>query len=120
MKLTGELKKQIEKAESKQEKKSLIENAGMLLNDEEVESVSGGYGGVGYYLTVGDCEGGYLALRPQPVWDQYHEIARLYPSYEVFTYGTIIDGTGVNGTPCKYRYVQYNGIWGYANAAFLY
>ena len=32
MKLTGKLKEQVEKAESKDEKKSLIENAGMLLN----------------------------------------------------------------------------------------
>ena len=42
MKLTGNLKKQVEKAESKDEKKSLIENAGMLLNDDELEMVSGG------------------------------------------------------------------------------
>ncbi len=44
MKLTGELKKQVEKAESKQEKKNLIENAGMLLSDDELEMVSGGGG----------------------------------------------------------------------------
>ena len=31
MKLTGDLKKQVEKAGSKDKKKSLIENAGMLL-----------------------------------------------------------------------------------------
>ena len=42
MKLTGNLKKQVEKAGSKDEKKSLIKNAGMLLNDEELEMVSGG------------------------------------------------------------------------------
>ena len=42
MKLTGNLKKQVEKAESKDEKKSLIENAGMLLNDDELEKVAGG------------------------------------------------------------------------------
>ena len=70
MKLTGNLKKQVEKAETKDEeirkadfselsaqsrtgsplpsvggsdeKKSLIENAGMLLNDDELEQVSGG------------------------------------------------------------------------------
>ncbi|MCR4658539.1 MAG: hypothetical protein K5770_20260 [Lachnospiraceae bacterium] len=61
MKLTGNLKKQVEKAETKNEKKSLIENAGMLLNDEELEVVSGGRGynrrdyeraGV---IIVGDC-----------------------------------------------------------------
>ncbi len=42
MKLTGNLKKQVEKAETKNEKKSLIENAGMLLNDDELEMVAGG------------------------------------------------------------------------------
>ncbi|MCR5482675.1 MAG: hypothetical protein K6F52_07785 [Clostridia bacterium] len=42
MELTGELKEQVEKAESKEEKKKLIEKAGMLLSDEEPEEVSGG------------------------------------------------------------------------------
>ena len=119
MKLTGNLKKQVEKAETKNEKKSLIENAGMLLTDEEVETVSGGAGGRGFYMSVGYCNGSYLALRPQPVWDQYHEIARLYPGYEVFTYGATTRGTGLNGVSCSYTYVSFNGIWGWANSAFL-
>ena len=42
MKLIGNLKKQVDKAESKDEKKKLIENAGMLLDDEELDKVSGG------------------------------------------------------------------------------
>ena len=42
MKLTGDLKNQVEKAESKEEKKKLIENAGMELSDEELDMVSGG------------------------------------------------------------------------------
>ena len=42
MKLTGSLKKQVEKAESKTEKKNLIKKAGMLLTDEELDKVSGG------------------------------------------------------------------------------
>ena len=42
MKLTGKLKEQVEKAETKEEKKSLIENAGMELNDEELDQVAGG------------------------------------------------------------------------------
>ena len=119
MKLTGELKKQVEQAETKDEKKSLIENAGMPLSDEDVEDVSGGHGGAGYYLTVGDCMGGYLALRPEPVWDQYHEIARLFPDYQVFTYGSTTRGTGLNGVSCSYTYVSFNGRWGWANSAFL-
>ena len=42
MKLTGELKKHVEKADSREEKKRLIEEAGMELNDEEMDIVSGG------------------------------------------------------------------------------
>ena len=42
MKLIGNLKKQVENAETKNEKKSLIEKAGMLLTDDELEQVSGG------------------------------------------------------------------------------
>jgi hypothetical protein len=42
MELTGNLKKQVEEAESKEEKKSLIEDAGMLLSDEELDKVAGG------------------------------------------------------------------------------
>ncbi len=35
-------KKQVEKAETKEEKKSLIEEAGMQLSDEEMNNVAGG------------------------------------------------------------------------------
>ena len=42
MKLTGVLKEQVKKAETKEEKKSLIEDAGMELTDEEMDQVAGG------------------------------------------------------------------------------
>ena len=42
MKLTGKLKEEVEKAETKEEKKILIEDAGMELTDEELDQVSGG------------------------------------------------------------------------------
>ena len=42
MKLKGKLKEQVEKAETKEEKKSLIEDAGMELTDEELDQISGG------------------------------------------------------------------------------
>ena len=45
MKLTGDLKNQVEKAKSKEEKKKLIENAGMELTDDELDEVAGGFGG---------------------------------------------------------------------------
>ena len=42
MKLTGKLKKQVEAAATMEEKKDAIENAGMLLDDEELAVVAGG------------------------------------------------------------------------------
>lgn len=42
MKLVGKLKDNVAKAETKEEAKQLIENAGMLLDEEELEQVSGG------------------------------------------------------------------------------
>ncbi len=94
---------------------------GSALSEDELEKASGGAGrGTGYYLTVGNCNGSYLALRPDRCWDQYHELAQLWPGYQVFTYGETSNGTGLNGTPCVYRYVCFNGTWGWANSAFLY
>ena len=44
MKLTGELKKKVEAAESRDEAKKAIEMAGMLLSDDELDAVNGGVG----------------------------------------------------------------------------
>lgn len=46
MELTGKLKEQVEKTETKEEAKEVIketmEDAGMLLSDEELDQVAGG------------------------------------------------------------------------------
>ncbi len=42
MKLTGRLKKQVEKACSMDEARDIIEKAGMKLTDDEMEMVAGG------------------------------------------------------------------------------
>ncbi len=42
MKLIGELKKQVEGTNNKEEAKELIEDAGMLLTDDELDWVTGG------------------------------------------------------------------------------
>ncbi len=42
MKLTGNLKKEVENAQTKEEARDAIKKAGMLLNDDELEMVSGG------------------------------------------------------------------------------
>ena len=44
MKLIGNLKKQVEKVNSRDEAKDLIKNAGMMLTDDELEMVAGGIG----------------------------------------------------------------------------
>ena len=53
--------------------------------NDSMDEVNGGIGGSGFHMTVGNCNGGYLALRPQPVWNQYQELAQLYPGYQVFS-----------------------------------
>ena len=47
MKLTGDLKDKVEKAENKEEAKEIIEDAGMKLTDEDVNQVSGGISNTG-------------------------------------------------------------------------
>ena len=42
MKLTGKLKDKVDKAETKEEAKELIAQAGMELTDEELNQVAGG------------------------------------------------------------------------------
>ncbi len=42
MKLVGELKEKVEKAETPEEAKKVIEEAGMELTDEEMDQVAGG------------------------------------------------------------------------------
>ena len=42
MKLTGELKEKVEKAETREEAKKVIEEAGMELTKEELDQVAGG------------------------------------------------------------------------------
>ena len=41
MKLTGELKEKLEKTESTEEAKKTIEEAGMILDDAELDEVAG-------------------------------------------------------------------------------
>ncbi|MBQ3270876.1 MAG: hypothetical protein IJH09_13265 [Clostridia bacterium] len=90
------------------------------MSDGELDKVSGGNAsGSGYILTVGNCNGAYLALQPQPVWDRANELAQLYPGYQVFTYGATRKGTGLSGVPCNYTYVRWNDKWGWANSSFL-
>ena len=42
MQLTGELKEKVEKTETKEEAKDILEKAGVVLNDAELDQVAGG------------------------------------------------------------------------------
>ena len=44
MKLIGDLKKQVEKTNTKEEAKEVIEKAGMQLTDDELDCITGGEG----------------------------------------------------------------------------
>ena len=93
------------------------------LNDNELQEVSGGYGerrSGGYWMGVGHSEEGYVALRPQPYYDPYHEFAQLYPGCQVYTYGSMTGGTGRNGSKRTYMYVCFQGTWGWVDASCLY
>ena len=43
MELTKELKERIERAQSKEEAKQILEEAGIILDDAELDQVAGGY-----------------------------------------------------------------------------
>ena len=45
MKLTDELKNKLEKVQTKEEAKAVFEEAGFILSEEEIESISGGKDG---------------------------------------------------------------------------
>ena len=53
MKLIGDLKKKVDEANTKEEAKELIANAGMELTEEEMDAVSGGRSFKGIY--IGRC-----------------------------------------------------------------
>ena len=48
MKLTGDLKDKVEKAENQEEAKELIKDAGMELTEEELDQITGGAGFTNY------------------------------------------------------------------------
>lgn len=91
------------------------------IDENVLEEVNGGAGGGPWTMTVTDCGGGgsYLALRPEPKWDNARELMKLYPGYQVLTYGTTTRGTGLYGTPCTYTYVCFNNTWGWVNSNFI-
>lgn len=54
MNLTGNLKDKVEKAETMEEKKNIIADAGMELTDEELEDVAGGKDGHSHFSVYCD------------------------------------------------------------------
>ena len=63
MELTKELKEKMEKAETKEEAKNAIEDAGMILSDDELDQVSGGnYGDTSFFRVCSRCGNAYLGI----------------------------------------------------------
>lgn len=55
MQLIGDLKKQVEKANSKEEAKEIIADAGMMLTDDELNMVTGGKSNEGIVGICPEC-----------------------------------------------------------------
>ena len=55
MKLTGNLKKEVDNIDTKEGKKEAIRKAGMLVTDDELEQVSGGCGVVNRIIGIPQC-----------------------------------------------------------------
>ena len=84
------------------------------ISEEDLDQVSAGVGGSGYYMTVIDCKGGYLPLCTMPAWNSANEIERLWPNCMVSTNGATASGIGRDGKPCIYIWVCFNGTKGWA------
>ena len=84
MKLTGKLKEKVSKAETKEQAKELIANAGMELTDEEMAHVFGGCGIVEYAMIQGwvwpgaPPAPGALGIPPSSIETLKPEIQNLY------------------------------------------
>lgn len=65
MKHTGELKDKVEAVETKEEKKDIIAQAGMVLTDEELEGVAGG-GSVMTHLKCFGCNTEWTSWEGRP------------------------------------------------------
>ena len=61
MELTGKLKEQIEKAETREEAKKVIEEAGISLTDEGLEKVAGGGNDGLFWIKMPVQQGGNIS-----------------------------------------------------------
>jgi hypothetical protein len=89
------------------------------MNEQELETVAGGYGGNGSWVTVRGLQTGYLALRTAPNYDYANEI-RGSESYN----GQPLQITGgysygPDGRTYVWVYNPRSGMSGWTNAAFL-
>ncbi|MCR5735205.1 MAG: hypothetical protein K6G22_11425 [Lachnospiraceae bacterium] len=67
MKLTGDLKKKVDHAASAAEKRDLIQQAGILLTDEELNMLSGGEESEGGSLILYKCDMGHYFNSPNEI-----------------------------------------------------
>ena len=65
MKLTGKLKENIEKAENREEVRKILEEAGVILNDEELDQVVAGTGKQMPYNPTFPGYPGHTGVKPE-------------------------------------------------------
>ena len=67
-------------------------------------------------MTVIDA--GFPILRAQPYWGD-NVLAQMWPGTPVTVSGALMNGTGPEGSFVLYRYINYEGMWGWADEACL-
>ena len=89
------------------------------LDDDELETVSGGMSSRNKDRMIVRNNSSSVALRSQPRVDCKVVVVYMKPGDMVFTYGETKVGTGPRGKACEYLYVCYEGHWGYVNSDYL-
>ena len=96
MKLTGELKAKVESAAGMEDKKALIAEAGMELNDEELAAVAGGT------LDIGGTR--EIISSSAPVFKSSDNPHPILMTLKRGTQVTFIDGSETEGAPAMSFY----------------
>lgn len=80
----------------------------IMVNEADLSAVSGGTddGTFTQRLTVGGCDGGYIALRSSPTYDDNNELEPLYDGTVLYSDGTTEMGFRFNQSSCTYVHVK--------------
>ncbi len=89
------------------------------MNNDELNNVGAGIGeNNGWWLSVSASKS-YLPLKQKPSCDCLEEVDQIPNGARVWTNGTITNGSSSDGDSCQFRWVLFNGQWGWADADSL-